>query len=710
MLHLFGKIGQRYRGSLMKSWMDSGWLNWNANMLGIFDGVANWFNNWFFGIFFAIDKLVMKLAQLMYDALGVFIGLNKVTYDGSTSKYLINVFFDLPSIRGVYRGMALIGIAMAFGFAIISVMRKIFDTSEKVKQSLGGIVGNLFKSILLILLMTFIVLAVLTSTNVLIQQITYVFDNAELLAENPTITFDSDEYAAMARVLDKIGNYSLNPSRDSRYNINSCYNDIRKDMLVLQKLGVFKYSYEDYTVSGNTVTYAETTKPTWQYVLAKIARAHDLNEEQPIDSYDENITASITEAMTVLETMNNFKPLSSYTKPTVKITSTTARIDNIIFLTATMDCARNSYYNKDASLYDALRAEYMNGSKSVYSWDSVKNDFDVYNFGTHLLIITIGLLLTYEFFLIAMNCASRIFNVILLYLAFPPFAATMSLDDGGKVRQWTIAFVVQSFNVFGTLIAVRLLMLFVPVIFNSNLVLFSDSFYNAIAKALFLVALSFTVEKAGGLITGILADQAGFQSVTAGNAGSAAASATLGVAGSVAGKAGSLGRAVVGKTVGRPIKNLLKNGWNTSGGILVDKFKRSSVGKSLSQFGNDFFGSGGQEYRDQQNAFGMRRDALKADLQSSDQAVQNAANDKLHHMTPETARNEYGMNQNDLTKLQGQFPARNVGGDAGPGADGVGEGGPGGVGQGGVGQVGGNHNNGNRVADQPPIRNYNNRN
>ena len=118
--------------------------------------------------------------------------------------------------------MALIGIALCFGFAIAAVIKKSFDsTGEKVKGTYGMIIGNVLKSILLILLMTAIVSATLTATSVLMQQIDYLFDNAEEINDPAEIYFDDEDYATMFRVIDTIGNYSLNASYNNRFNINA---------------------------------------------------------------------------------------------------------------------------------------------------------------------------------------------------------------------------------------------------------------------------------------------------------------------------------------------------------------------------------------------------------------------------------------------------------------------------------------------------------
>ena len=56
------------------------------------------------------------------------------------------------------------------------------------------------------------------------QQINYVFINADDLGEEQSITYTDEEYAAMARVLNTIGNFSLNPSySNNSYQIRTLF-------------------------------------------------------------------------------------------------------------------------------------------------------------------------------------------------------------------------------------------------------------------------------------------------------------------------------------------------------------------------------------------------------------------------------------------------------------------------------------------------------
>ena len=76
------------------------------------------------------------IVNLLYSMFEVMAGLSKVSYDGSYD-YLINIFFSNTTVSKVYWGMALIGMAAGFAFAIAAVIKKFFDINDKEKRSYG---------------------------------------------------------------------------------------------------------------------------------------------------------------------------------------------------------------------------------------------------------------------------------------------------------------------------------------------------------------------------------------------------------------------------------------------------------------------------------------------------------------------------------------------------------------------------------------------
>lgn len=624
----------------------------------------------FFNLLLMLDQATCYLVYILYSIFEVFGGMNKVQY-GDNYDYLINIFFTNSTVNTVFWGMALIGIVMCFGFTIMAVVKKIFDIDDKMKSSLGGILTNMVKTIFTILLINFIVVSILNVSNTLMQQVVQLFNSAELINQPTEITFDDEDYATMARILNTIGNYSLNPSRDSKYNINTCFNEIREDMQILQKKGVFNFSYLSYEGTSEdengalVINYTET-EPTWQSALVKIARAHSLAEAQPIDESNEELTKAIIDCMNNMETNPNFAPLTEYKTVKDNLGPKDTPIDVIIFLAGSTTAARNEAYNTNVSIFDDLRYDYIRpNGKSIYDSIQVKRDFDIYGPFDHIMVILVALFIAYLFLNLIINCAARIFNMVLLYLMAPPFIAVTPFDEGEKAKQWWTAFIIQTFSVFGSVIAIRLLMVFIPIIFGSDLVLFPDSsLLNYLSKVVMLVAITVAVEQAAKLVTGILANNAGMQSLYASDVGGAAMSRMKSTASTLAG--------ITGTVTG------LKAGANWAG----SKFKHSKMG---SWMGMGAFSKEGLEraYQDKER----EQKAAAAPKEGGGENKEASAESKPEATSPITMANQGGFSINSSGAGGGgnKQPAKQaVGGQGGGNAGGAG-------GQGGA-QGGGNNN------------------
>ena len=110
------------------------------------------------------------IIDMFYSMFEVMAGLSKISFDGEYD-YLINVFFSNTTVSKVYWGMALIGLAAGFAFAIAAVIKKMFDSADKEKRSLGQILSSLFKSSLIIICMSLIISMVINATTMLMQQV-----------------------------------------------------------------------------------------------------------------------------------------------------------------------------------------------------------------------------------------------------------------------------------------------------------------------------------------------------------------------------------------------------------------------------------------------------------------------------------------------------------------------------------------------------------
>ena len=254
-------------------------------------------------------------------------------------------------------------------------------------------------------------------------------------------------------------------------------------------------------------------------------------------------------------------------------------LDRMVFLLGTFRAAKNSAFNEHPAFDDALRGPYFyEDGRSIHNYDQVNDDFYIGFQTDYLLVWFASIALIFNLVVIILNCVARIFNLLLLYIIAPPFIASAPLDNGGKLRQWTTAFTIQSLSVFGTVIAMQLMLIYLPIVASPELVLFKDRpMLNAIAQIMLVYGGSEAAKKAGSLVTGILADQAGMEAIRSGdmsgaagrmiNKATSAASGALGMAAGVAGFALS------------PVTNLAKRPFKAMG----DWWRKLGTGEGQSR-------------------------------------------------------------------------------------------------------------------------------
>ena len=499
------------------------------------------FESAFSSILFWLLQLVCWAIEKVTQLFEVFSGLKKVTFHGEGT-FLPSVFFNNGTINTIYWGMALIGMTLCFCFAIFAMARKMFDAGGKIQSSVGQILGDTLKTVLIIAALSGFMTLALTSVDVLLRQVNYLFQDATGATQDQSVEFTDDQLAAMGRVLLEIGNYSKTPSWNSRYNVNDCFNTIRPSLSYLKAEGVFDYDYPRTVTDANG---KKTEVNTWQSVLQDIANSADLRYDLSADVYYENVMTAITRAVSVMQTDASFHPLQRFEK------HASARyddipLDRIVFLSGTLEAANNAEYNIKPSFTDALRLPYYSGAKGIQDSVDVVNgkkveydakkeiqkDFNIsYTRFNYLVPLVLGFAVLISSFTMLLNLIARIFNMLFLYLIAPPVLAVRPLDGGGKTRQWIGAFVVQALGVFGNLIALRLLLIFVPLIYDPRLQIFESSpTLDYVARAVMLYAAYEAAKKANFLLSGILTDTGGMSSAQASDmSGSASKAINTGV-------------------------------------------------------------------------------------------------------------------------------------------------------------------------------------
>lgn len=458
--------------------------------------------DWVFVLLYRLFQSFLNLVDFIESFFDIFAGTAKVFYQGNAD-FLINIFFGHDAVTNAFWAMALIAIVLAFGFCIFQMARKAADVAGAVRQSVGQIMSSFFRCLLIILLINAITVASINITNVLLDRINYALENAAVLdQEEQDKTFTDQEYATMAKILATVANYSVNPSADSRYNVNSCFNAIRPDLLSLHTSGFFQYDYP----------LDENGHYTWQGALALLASSADLTADLNLDTYYSDVTNAIQTVNREISTYPDFAPVQSAHFATTEAIDT----DVLIFLIAGMEASQNEMYNT-GDFNDAIRKGYISGEKDYNNLTQVRKDFDIWE-----MDYLVGYISCIVFIIIMAICIFtfivRMFNLLLLYLTAPLFASSMPLDDGGKWQSWVQAFVIQLFSGFGMVIAMRLYLIIIPLVISSDLVFFAGdgvgtAVLNRMAQLLMVLGGAWAVLQSGSVITGILAGNPGMAAI-----------------------------------------------------------------------------------------------------------------------------------------------------------------------------------------------------
>ena len=476
-------------------------------MTSIFNAIIRFWWNLCYGI----TRGAAWILGLLYDLFEKAVGLDTVTYQGKDLT-LLQIIFSNTTITRVYWVMAIIGIGLCFFFTILAVIRKTFDSYDEVKASLGQILTRCFTCIIIICSMSVIMSMAMYFTSSLMEgvQIAF-FSNTEEASTSDPKTYTRTEYAAMARVMNTIGNYSLNPSYNSSYNINSCYNAIRSDLALLEDAGTFSVSYETPDVLHKQNHY-------WQEALQKIVlAAPSLTEDIALDKSNSTLSTAIVDVMNELKNDKQFLPLENYASSVVTTNSNNIELDRIVLLVGTLDASYDSKYNgANASIKDLLRAPfyYNNANHNLYSVNNMWDSFDLSEYHyIYVLFMTIVMILNMAGIL--MTAIARIFNMAMLYIVSPPIIATAPLDDGAKFKQWRVAFMIQCFSVFGTMVSIDLIVTFIPIIMSNDLVIFDSTIANYLAKLVIIWGGMAASQKAAALVGSILGESAGMSAFDA---------------------------------------------------------------------------------------------------------------------------------------------------------------------------------------------------
>lgn len=253
-----------------------------------------------------------------------------------------------------------------------------------------------------------------------------------------------------------------------------------------------------------------------------------------------------------------------------------------------------------------------------------------------------GVLAAYTMLMASFGMIMRMYKASVLFVISPAMSGLMPLDNGSAFKQWRTAFIKQLLSAYGTIVAMNLLFILLPIVSNISLFGAADFAWkgnihanlsddvgaiNAFVQMLFTLTGLFMLKDISGLIANMIgADDAG--------------AAGAGMAGKVLGTAAKIGSVAVGGVAGVAAKGLGagagalakvtgKKGFamaaNTFGGLgnkMTQKAK-GTAGKALNKISNvatggEFKGPFGEE-----TDFGKAQEAKEKKKEARAKAVEN---------------------------------------------------------------------------------------
>lgn len=220
---------------------------------------------------------------------------------------------------------------------------------------------------------------------------------------------------------------------------------------------------------------------------------------------------------------------------------------------------------------DEIAQKIDNAFRSGYiSFDdkSVANTF--YDVGSINFVTFLGggILAAYTMLMASFGMIMRMYKGAVLFVISPAMTGLMPLDNGGAFKQWRTAFIKQLLSAYGTIVAMNLLFILLPIV--GNITLFEGSTggaINAFVQMLFTLTGLFMLKDMSGMIANMIgADDAG--------------AAGAGMAGKVLGTAAKIGTVAVGGVAGVAAKGL-----GAGAGALAKKTGKQGFAMAANTFG-----------------------------------------------------------------------------------------------------------------------------
>ncbi|MCL2056960.1 MAG: hypothetical protein FWH02_07065 [Oscillospiraceae bacterium] len=200
-------------------------------------------------------------------------------------------------------------------------------------------------------------------------------------------------------------------------------------------------------------------------------------------------------------------------------------VDNIIFLTTTMNAAKDDKLNgNNASFTDEVRIDYYEGSKK---YDTMKPSSSIFSksnrevtdfFHLHKIDFVTGyflcIFMIFILFGAALFAVRRLLEILLLYVTAPLFVASIPLDEGKRFDAWRDMFVAKLVSCYGLLLMMGMYLSTAPMMVGGKLTLSDHGLTDALMKTLLLLGGALALKNGHSIALGILSPTAAQQAQT----------------------------------------------------------------------------------------------------------------------------------------------------------------------------------------------------
>lgn len=287
----------------------------------------------------------------------------------------------------------------------------------------------------------------------------------------------------------------------------------------------------------------------------------------------------------------------------------------------------------DQNNRDEIAQKIDNAFRSGYiSFDNKEVANTFYDVGSINFVTFLGggILAAYTMLIASFGMIMRMYKGAVLFVISPAMSGLMPLDNGQAFKDWRKAFIKQLLSAYGTIVAMNLLFILLPIVGNINLFAGSaGGAINAFVQMLFTLTGLFMLKDMPGTIADLIgADDATKQGGDmAGKVLSSAAKigtvAVGGVAG-VAAKGLGAGAGALAKKTGKKGFAMAANTFGGLGNKMTQKAK-GTAGKALNKISSVATGGEFKGPFSEETDFGKAQDAKEKKVKERNERLENGA-------------------------------------------------------------------------------------